>query len=100
MKAQAVVIGLKGKYKLPAPFSREIGRIVMYWAYYEHYLTRLIWKLLNLTPVESLRGLADTTFVVGGIKLAAIEGAQQGCRKAVQIFLPMSASPASSPNNA
>jgi hypothetical protein len=52
MKAQAVAVGLKGQYKLPAAFSREIGRIVVYWAYYEHYLTRLIWKLLNLNPAS------------------------------------------------
>jgi hypothetical protein len=52
MKAQAVAVGLKGQYKLPEDFSREIGRIVVHWAYYEHYLTRLIWKLLSVTPTK------------------------------------------------
>jgi hypothetical protein len=48
----AVHVQARGVYKLPAALSAEIGRIVVHWAYYEHYLTRLVWKLLNLTQAQ------------------------------------------------
>lgn len=35
----------KAKYELPATYHREIGRIIVRWAYYEHYMQRLLWAV-------------------------------------------------------
>ena len=40
-------------YDLPQEFSEEIGRIVVRWAYLEHYVQRIVWMLLEL---DSKRG--------------------------------------------
>jgi hypothetical protein len=36
------------EYDLPANFSREIGRIVVRWAYFEHAVRRLVWDVLGV----------------------------------------------------
>lgn len=35
----------KAKYKIPAAHCREIGRVIVRWAYYEQYIQRLIWAI-------------------------------------------------------
>lgn len=35
-------------YKLPASYSREIGRIIVRWAYVEHYVQDMVWQMLDL----------------------------------------------------
>jgi hypothetical protein len=37
-------------YELPASFSREIGKIVVRWAYFEHCVQEMNWGVLNLSP--------------------------------------------------
>jgi len=32
-------------YKLPATYTREIGRVVVRWAYFEHHVQSMIWAL-------------------------------------------------------
>jgi hypothetical protein len=48
----AFSVASKSTYELPASFNREIGRIVVYYAHYEHFLQRLIWKLLGLSQAQ------------------------------------------------
>jgi len=43
---------LSASFELPATFSREIGRILVHWAYLEHSLQRLIWFLLEISEPE------------------------------------------------
>jgi hypothetical protein len=47
-----VNIEVLATYALPVDFSREIGRIVVRHAFYEHLLQRIIWKLLRLSQAE------------------------------------------------
>jgi hypothetical protein len=35
-------------YRLPASMTREIGRIVVRWAYFEWYLQTIIWRLAGV----------------------------------------------------
>src|SRR5271156_3750823 len=36
------------EYKLPASFNREIGRIIVSWAYFENSVRRGIWEILGV----------------------------------------------------
>ncbi len=35
--------------ELPAPISREIGRIIVHWSYFENCVYEMVWDILNLT---------------------------------------------------
>ena len=35
----------KTRFDLPAPITREIGRIIVRWAYYERYIQTIIWAI-------------------------------------------------------
>lgn len=39
-------------YVIPVPMSREVGRIIVHWAYYEHSIQALCWEVLGLTPAQ------------------------------------------------
>jgi len=47
MRAGKLVVG-RAAYKTPASLSREVGRIIVHWAYFEHYLQDIVWLLLDL----------------------------------------------------
>jgi hypothetical protein len=34
------------EYKLPASFSREIGRVIVYWAHFEQSVRRGVWEIM------------------------------------------------------
>lgn len=36
------------EYKLPASFSREIGRIMVYWAHFEQSVRRGVWEIVGV----------------------------------------------------
>jgi hypothetical protein len=36
-------------YRLPATFSREIGRIIVHWAFFEHCVQEMIWDILKVS---------------------------------------------------
>jgi hypothetical protein len=38
------------EYKLPANFNREIGRIMVHWAYFENASRRVLWDMLKVGP--------------------------------------------------
>ena len=40
------------RYDLPAPLAREIGRFLVTWAHFEHYIQAVIWETLKITPEE------------------------------------------------
>jgi hypothetical protein len=40
------------RYDIPAPLAREIGRFLVTWAHFEHYVQAVIWKALNLSEEE------------------------------------------------
>ena len=46
-------------YDLPQEFSEEIGRIVVRWAYLEHYVQRIVWMLLELDPKRGRLAVRD-----------------------------------------
>jgi hypothetical protein len=52
MKTTLVIATLTGaaEYKLPTSMSREIGRIIVYWAFFEQCVQQMAWKILELTP--------------------------------------------------
>jgi hypothetical protein len=66
-------------YDLPEDFIQEIGRIVVHWAFLEHYVQRIVWLLLK---VDAKRGRvavrdADMERRIDMIAdLASIEGAK------------------------
>lgn len=49
--AEKIVV--PASYELPEDFSHEIGRIIVYWAFLEHYVQRIVWLLLK---VDAKRG--------------------------------------------
>jgi len=51
-EARPMRVTQPASYELPALFNREIGRIVVRWAYLEHYLQNLCFMLLRLSQVE------------------------------------------------
>jgi hypothetical protein len=38
-------VSQKARYDLPASLNREIGRIVVRWAYFEHHIQKMIWAV-------------------------------------------------------
>jgi hypothetical protein len=48
MKIRRVIqqVSQKTKYDLPASHNREIGRVIVRWAYFEHYIQRMIWAVV------------------------------------------------------
>src|SRR5262245_47175716 len=38
-------VSQKARYDLPALLNREIGRIVVRWAYFEHHIQKMIWAV-------------------------------------------------------
>jgi hypothetical protein len=38
------------KYQLPMSMSREIGRIIVHWAYFEYCVQEMNWQTLGITP--------------------------------------------------
>ena len=40
------------RYDIPAPLAREIGRFLVTWAHFEHYVQAVIWGALHLSPEE------------------------------------------------
>src|ERR1700676_994065 len=40
----------KARYDLPPSLSREVGRILVHWAYFEHIVQETIWETLKITP--------------------------------------------------
>jgi hypothetical protein len=50
MPPRYVAEHIKGsaRYILPVSYSREIGRIMVRWAYLEHYVQDMIWQMLGL----------------------------------------------------
>jgi hypothetical protein len=41
----AVSIEQKARFDLPADMSRELGRVMTRWAYFEHYLQMILWAI-------------------------------------------------------
>ncbi len=42
----AVPIQQKARFDLPADMSRELGRVMTRWAYFEHYLQMILWAIV------------------------------------------------------
>lgn len=40
------------RYDIPAALAREIGRFLVTWAYFEHYVQVVIWNTLRITAEE------------------------------------------------
>jgi hypothetical protein len=40
------------RYDIPAPLAREIGRFLVTWAHFEHYVQAVIWAALHLSEEE------------------------------------------------
>ena len=47
MKRAARIIA-PAQYVLPASFSREIGRIMVHWAYFEHVIRHIAWDIIGV----------------------------------------------------
>jgi hypothetical protein len=45
-------IRTKARYDIPAPLAREIGRFLVTWAHFEHYVQAIIWTALKLGEEE------------------------------------------------
>jgi hypothetical protein len=39
-------------YQLPPSMSREIGRIIVYWAFFEHFIQESVWQVLSVSPAD------------------------------------------------
>ena len=50
---------LPASYELPVSFSREIGRIIVHWAYFEHSVQRLVWLLMGVDEQEGRIGVRE-----------------------------------------
>ena len=37
------------KYELPASISREIGRIIVHWAHFEHIVQEMVWQTMQVS---------------------------------------------------
>lgn len=48
----AVKVKVVARYDIPASLAREIGRFIVGWAHFEHYLQAIIWGALKLSPEE------------------------------------------------
>lgn len=42
----------KARYDIPAPLAREIGRFLVTWAHFEHYVQAIIWSALKIGEEE------------------------------------------------
>jgi len=64
-------------YHLPQGFSREIGRIVVHWAFLEHYVQRIVWLLLKVDAKRGRVAVRDASMerrIEMIVDLAGIEG--------------------------
>ena len=54
MDDEYFAVKVKGvcRYDLPASLAREIGRFIVVWAHFEHYIQTVIWGALKLSPEE------------------------------------------------
>lgn len=46
-------------YKMPAFLSREIGRIIVHWAYFEQCVQEMNWQALKITPAAGRIAVRD-----------------------------------------
>jgi hypothetical protein len=46
-------------YELPASYSRQIGRIVVHWAYVEQCLQEMIWEALKISDAAGRKAVRD-----------------------------------------
>jgi len=46
-------------YKLPPSMTREIGRIVVHWAYFEQCVQQMNWQTLGITPAAGRLALRE-----------------------------------------
>jgi len=46
-------------FKLPASMSREIGRIIVHWAYFEQCVQQMNWQTLDITPAAGRLALRE-----------------------------------------
>jgi hypothetical protein len=46
-------------YELPAPISREIGRIIVHWAYFEQCVQEMVWEALTLSDAAGRIAVRD-----------------------------------------
>jgi hypothetical protein len=47
-KYRADRIRTVARYDIPAPLAREIGRFLVVWAHFEHYVQALVWSALEI----------------------------------------------------
>lgn len=48
------------RYDIPAPLAREIGRFLVTWAHFEHYVQAIIWGTLRLSDEEGRLAVRET----------------------------------------
>jgi hypothetical protein len=47
------------RYDIPAPLAREIGRFLVTWAHFEHYIQALVWSALEIGEEEGRISVRD-----------------------------------------
>ena len=50
MRKKPVRIVRPAEYEIPASFVREVGRIIVRWAYFENAVSRLVWDAMGVDP--------------------------------------------------